>query len=109
MVEIYTAFNLNRVKRVRNSHSTFITGMEFLPTTEQSAICRAFKEASVISISVDHQVINWPDNLKLAIIVPSQVCIHHVPELATVSSLTAMLMVVLVLLATFILSSFLGL
>ena len=56
VVDIYTAFNLNRVKRVRNSHSTFITGMEFLPTTEQSAICRAFKEASVVSISVDHQV-----------------------------------------------------
>jgi len=92
VVEIFTAFNLNRVKRVRNSHSTFITGLEFLPTTEQGAICRAFKEASVVSISVDHQV-----------------CIHHVPELATVSSLTAMLMVVLVLLATFILSSFLGL
>ena len=56
VVEIFTAFNLNRVKRVRNSHSTFITGLEFLPTTEQGAICRAFKEASVVSISVDHQV-----------------------------------------------------
>ena len=56
VVEIFTAFNLTRVKRVRNSHSTFITGLEFLPTTEQGAICRAFKEASVVSISVDHQV-----------------------------------------------------
>merc|ERR1719397_301811 len=92
LVDIYTAFNLNRVRRVKNAHSTFITGLEFLPTTEQAAICRAFKEASVISISVDHQV-----------------CIHHVPELATVSSLTAMLMVVMVLLATFVLSSFIGL
>ena len=107
-MEIFTAFNLTRVKRVRNSHSTFITGLEFLPTTEQGAICRAFKEASVVSISVDHQV---SCNLKLEIerTSPSQVCIHHVPELATVSSLTAMVMVVLVLLATFILSSFLGL
>ena len=92
VVDIYTAFNLSRVKRVRNSHSTFITGLEFLPTGEQAAICRAFKEASVISISVDHQV-----------------CIHHVPELPTVSSLTAMLMVIFVLVATFVLSSFLGL
>jgi len=92
VVDIYTAFNLSRVKRVRNSHNTFITGLEFLPTGEQSAVCRAFKEASVISISVDHQV-----------------CIHHVPELPTVSSLTAMLMVIFVLVATFVLSSFLGL
>ena len=60
--------------------------------SEQSAVCRAFKEASVISISVDHQV-----------------CIHHVPELPTVSSVTAMLMVIFVLVATFVLSSFLGL
>ena len=57
VVDIYTAFNLSRVKRVRNSHSTFITGLEFLPTGEQAAICRAFKEASVVSISVDHQVV----------------------------------------------------
>ena len=46
VVDIYTAFNLNRVRRVRNSHSTFITGLEFLPTTEQAAICRATEEVA---------------------------------------------------------------
>jgi len=92
IVDIYTSFNLTRVKRVRNSHSTFITGLEFLPSSDTSAVVRGFREASVVSISVDHQV-----------------CIHHVPELQTVSSVSAMILVVLVLLATFILSSYLGL
>ena len=44
------------MKRVRNAHSTFITGLEFLPTSEASAVIRGFREASVVSISVDHQV-----------------------------------------------------
>ena len=39
----------------------------------------------------------------------SQVCIHHVPELQTVSSVFAMILVIFVLVATFILSSYLGL
>ena len=38
-----------------------------------------------------------------------QVCIHHVPELQTVSSVAAMVLVIIVLVATFILSSYLGL
>jgi len=92
IVDIYTAFNLSRVKRVRNSHSTFITGLEFLPTTEESAPCRGFREASVVSVSVDHQV-----------------CIHHVPELTTVNSITAMLLVIFVLVSTFIFCSYIGL
>jgi hypothetical protein len=31
-------------------------GLEFLPTGEDSAACRGFSDASVVSISVDHQV-----------------------------------------------------
>lgn len=92
IVDIYTSYNLARVKRVRNAHSTFITGLEFLPTSEASAVIRGFREASVVSISVDHQV-----------------CVHHVPELQTVSSVSAMILVILVLVVTFILSSYLGL
>ena len=49
-------WNLARVRRVRAAHNTFITGLEFLPTSDEAAPCRAFREASVISISVDHQV-----------------------------------------------------
>lgn len=49
-------------------------------------------EASLVSISVDHQV-----------------CVHHVSTQATMSSLAAMFLVVLVLLGTFLLASYLGL
>ena len=56
IVDIYTSFNLTRVKRVRNAHSTFITGLEFLSSSDTAAVVRGFREASVVSISVDHQV-----------------------------------------------------
>lgn len=92
VVDIYTTFNLSRVKRVRAAHSTFITGLEFLPTGEETAPCRGFHEASVVSISVDHQV-----------------CVHHVPEQSTISSITAILLVVFVLVFTFLLCSYVGL
>jgi len=92
IVDIHTAYNLNRVKRVKGAHSTFITGLEFLPTSDEAAPSRGFHEASVVSISVDHQV-----------------CVTHVEGQATLSSFVASLLVVLVLLATFMLASYLGL
>jgi len=92
VVEIYAAFNLSVLKRVANSHSTFITGLEFMPTSEESAPSRGFSDASIVSISVDHQV-----------------CIHHVPRMKTISSFWAMLLITAVLVFTFTLSSFLGL
>jgi len=92
IVEIYAAFNLSLLKRVRNAHTTFITGLEFLPTSEESAPCRGFSDASVVSISVDHQV-----------------CIHHVASLPTISSFWAILLIIAVLFFTFLLCSFLGL
>lgn len=92
LVDIYTAYNLVRVRRVRGAHSTFVTGLEFLPTGEESSASQGLHEASLVSISVDHQV-----------------CVHHVTTQSTMSSLTAMVMVVLLLIATFILASYLGL
>jgi len=91
IVDIYTTFNLRKIKTIRNSHSYFITGLEFLPTGEESAPCRGFSEASVVSISVDRQV-----------------CIHHIHSQPTVSSFTAMLMIAMVLVATFMLCNYLG-
>merc|ERR1712083_968448 len=67
-VEIYTAFNLMKIKKVEKSHSTFITGLEFLPTSEETEAIRGFSDASVVSISVDNQV-----------------CIHHIPRLQKIS------------------------
>jgi len=91
-VEIYTAFNLAKIKRVEKSHGTFITGLEFLPTTPETDAIRGFSDASVVSISVDHQV-----------------CIHHIPRLSTISFTTASVMIFLFLILVFCLCSYLGL
>ena len=40
-------------------------GLEFLPTSEDSAACRGFSDASVVSISVDHQVSEAIKNKKI--------------------------------------------
>lgn len=90
-VEIYIAYNLKKLKRVENSHNTFITGLEFLPTTEESEAIRGFSDCSVISISVDHQV-----------------CIHHIPRLRKISMTHAGGLIFVLLILTFILCSYLG-
>jgi len=92
LVDIYTAYNLTLIRRIKGAHSTFITGLEFLPTSEESSACRGLHEASLVSVSVDHQV-----------------CVHNVSSQSTMSSLVAMILVVLVLLLTFVLASYLGL
>jgi len=90
-VQIYIAFNLQCIKRVEKSHSTFITGLEFLPCGEDSDAVRGFSDASVVSISVDHQV-----------------CIHHIPRLRKISLTLAGSILFLLLLATFVLCSYMG-
>jgi len=92
LVDIYTAYNLTLIRRIKGAHSTFITGLEFLPTSEESSACRGLHEASLVSVSVDHQV-----------------CVHNVSSQSTMSSLVAMILVVIVLLLTFVLASYLGL
>jgi len=87
IVEIFATFNMSLLRRVKNCHSTFITGLEFMPTCEESAPARGFSDASVVSISVDHQV-----------------CIHHVPRLATISSFWALILIIIFLILTFMLS-----
>lgn len=91
-VEIYTTFNLAKIKRVEKSHGTFITGLEFLPTSLETDPIRGFSDASVVSISVDHQV-----------------CIHHIPKISTISFTTASVTIFLFLLLVFCLCSYLGL
>jgi hypothetical protein len=92
LVDIYTAYNLTLIRRIKGAHSTFVTGLEFLPTSEESSACRGLHEASLVSVSVDHQV-----------------CVHNVSSQSTMSSLVAMILVVIVLLLTFVLASYLGL
>lgn len=91
-VEIYTAFNLMKLKTVEKSHSTFITGLEFLPTSIETEALRGFSDASVVSISVDHQI-----------------CIHHIPRQKTISLISASFIIFIGLIVTFIICSYLGL
>ena len=63
-IQALTIFHFQKLKRIEKAHSTFITGLEFLPTSEETDAIRGFTDASVVSISVDHQV-----------------CIHHIPRL----------------------------
>lgn len=91
-VEVYVAFSLAKVKRVDKSHSTFITGLEFLPCGEESDAVRGFSDASVVSISVDHQV-----------------CIHHIPRLRSISLTFAGGILIFLLILTFIFCTYIGL
>ena len=145
LVDIYTAYNLTLIKRIKGAHSTFITGsfrltilidlkkltsgLEFLPTSEESAACRGLHEASLVSVSVDHQVHklsfirllylmkaltdNQPNTngyyFESSLLSLMKVCVHNVSSQSTMSSLVAMLLVVIVLLLTFVLASYLGL
>jgi len=63
IVKIYIACDMKLIKRVDNCHNIFITGVKFLPTTEEAEAIRGMSVCSVMSISVDHQV-----------------CIHHIPR-----------------------------
>jgi hypothetical protein len=40
--------NLQKIKRVEKSHGTFITGLEFLPTSLETDPIRGFSDASVV-------------------------------------------------------------
>lgn len=53
---------LQRVLRVKEAHSMFVTGLEFLPAFTQDSSITTVSEAAVISISVDNKV-----------------CIHNLP------------------------------
>lgn len=68
-------FLLQRLKRVEKAHSTFITGLEFLPTSEETEVIRGFSDVSAVSISVDNQV-----------------CIHHVPRLSKIRKTVTLFM-----------------
>eukprot|EP00094_Tigriopus_californicus_P005968 TCALIF_05750-PA protein Name:"Similar to Preb Prolactin regulatory element-binding protein (Mus musculus)" AED:0.03 eAED:0.03 QI:109/1/1/1/0.6/0.66/6/232/402 len=91
-IEIFVAFNLQRLKRVEKAHSTFVTGLEFLPSGESSDVIRGFNDCSVVSISVDHQI-----------------CIHHVPQMRKMSMVLAFFIMAGILICVFILCSYLGL
>ncbi|XP_071449087.1 guanine nucleotide-exchange factor SEC12 [Hetaerina americana] len=92
-VDIFIAFSLQRVLHVEGAHSMFITGLEFVPTAgEGEPPITSDTEAAVLSISVDNQV-----------------CIHSVASRSTIPVSVAIALIVIIMLCTFCLCSFLGL
>lgn len=56
-VEIYNAFNLQKVYTMANSHKLFVTGVEFLNSSFESKMLTGDQEASLLSISVDNHIV----------------------------------------------------
>lgn len=92
-VSIYIAFSLQRVLHIPNAHSMFVTGLEFLPiTNQQGPPISSDTEAAVLSISVDNKV-----------------CIHSLQYRHTVPYWVAIIGIILVIICSFLLCSYIGL
>ncbi|KAJ3654380.1 hypothetical protein Zmor_013571 [Zophobas morio] len=90
-VLIYIAFSLQRVLTIPGAHSMFVTGLEFLPVSENHTVT-SVAEAAVLSISVDNHV-----------------CIHTLPYRRTMPAFVGILILVLTLFLTFVFCSYIGL
>jgi len=92
-VDIYIAFSLQRVLHVKEAHSMFVTGLEFLPAgSSQESSITTVSEAAVVSISVDNRV-----------------CIHNLPYRRTLPSWLVVILIIITLFFTFVICSFIGL
>ncbi|KAM7352776.1 guanine nucleotide-exchange factor SEC12 [Cochliomyia hominivorax] len=92
-VSMYIGFSLQRVLHIPNAHSMFVTGLQFLPVTnEEGPPISSDTEAAVLSISVDNKV-----------------CIHSLQHRRTMPAWLAIMLIVLVLFGAFTLCSYLGL
>ncbi|CAD6996733.1 prolactin regulatory element-binding protein [Ceratitis capitata] len=91
-VSIYIAFSLQRVLHIPNAHSMFVTGLQFLPiTNEEGPPISSDTEAAVLSISVDNKV-----------------CIHSLQQRRTIPAWVAILLIIIVLFGAFTLCSYIG-
>ncbi|XP_011188394.1 prolactin regulatory element-binding protein [Zeugodacus cucurbitae] len=91
-VSIYIAFSLQRVLHIPNAHSMFVTGLQFLPiTNEEGPPISSDTEAAVLSISVDNKV-----------------CIHSLQQRRTIPAWVAILLIIVVLFGAFALCSYIG-
>ncbi|XP_026288995.1 prolactin regulatory element-binding protein [Frankliniella occidentalis] len=91
-VSIHVAFSLQRIMNVRNAHGMFVTGLEFLPTSLDGPAITCPYEAAVVSISVDNRV-----------------CIHQVPFRQTMPVWLVLVLMVILLCASFTVCSYFGL
>ncbi|XP_054284824.1 prolactin regulatory element-binding protein-like [Macrosteles quadrilineatus] len=91
-VDIYIAFSLQRVLHVKDAHSMFVTGLEFLPALGSETSITTVSEAAVVSISVDNKV-----------------CIHNLPYRRTLPSWLVVVLIIVTLFFTFVICSYMGL
>ncbi|KAH8237818.1 hypothetical protein KR032_002453 [Drosophila birchii] len=91
-VSMYIAFSLQRVLHIPHAHSMFVTGLQFLPiTNEEGPPISSDTEAAVLSISVDNKV-----------------CIHSLPQRRTIPAWVAIIFIVVMIFAVFVLCSYIG-
>ncbi|CAH1991477.1 unnamed protein product [Acanthoscelides obtectus] len=93
-VSIYAAFSLQRILNVPGAHSMFVTGLEFLPASQENenhTVC-SVAEAAVLSISVDNQV-----------------CIHTLPYRKTMPLWIGLVILIFTLFLTFVFCSYIDL
>ncbi|XP_018018013.1 prolactin regulatory element-binding protein isoform X1 [Hyalella azteca] len=90
---IMIAFSLQVLQRLPDAHSMFVTGLEWLPDgSRTSCIVRGFSDASVLSVSCDNA-------MKIA----------HVPSVTMAPVWLVAILSAVVLCATFVIASYLGL
>ncbi|KAH8281224.1 hypothetical protein KR044_012181 [Drosophila immigrans] len=89
---IYIAFSLQRVLHIPHAHSMFVTGLQFLPiTNEEGPPISSNTEAAVLSISVDNKV-----------------CIHSLPQRRTIPAWLATIFIIAMIFIVLVLCSYLG-
>ncbi|XP_023166167.1 prolactin regulatory element-binding protein [Drosophila hydei] len=91
-VSMYIAFSLQRVLHIPHAHSMFVTGLQFLPiTNEEGPPISSDTEAAVLSISVDNKV-----------------CIHSLPQRRTIPAWLAIVFMIVMIFAVFVFCSYIG-
>lgn len=91
-VDVYIAYSLQRLYTLPNAHKQFVTGVEFLPSCDETQKLCGDHDASLVSVSVDNHII-----------------VHHVPKQAQIGFLGSSLMFIVTLLLVYILMDILGL
>ncbi|XP_043947511.1 prolactin regulatory element-binding protein [Drosophila biarmipes] len=91
-VSMYIAFSLQRVLHIPHAHSMFVTGIQFLPiTNEAGPPISSDTEAAVLSISVDNKV-----------------CIHSLAQRRVVPAWIATVFLIVMISAVFVLCAYIG-
>lgn len=92
-VIIMVAFSLQVLQRLNAAHSMFVTGVEWLPGgSRTSCIVRGFSDASLLTVSCDNSL-----------------QITHVPAVTMLPIWVVAVFVAVVLIATFVFASYIGL